>query len=74
MQKPTLDVILDKAGGDLAVAFHLKVHQFTVTRWRTTGIPAKRWRELMDLYQSTCGGRLTLDDLMAANERTKQSA
>lgn len=77
--KQTVEDIIKKCGGDMAVAFRIGRHQVTIYKWREMGIPAKCWRGVIDLYRETCGGRLTPEDILsanelAANERMKRSA
>ena len=43
------------AGGSLCIAQALKRNQWTVDRWKTTGIPLKHWETLINLYDITAG-------------------
>jgi hypothetical protein len=49
----TLEDIYNVARGAAQMAADLGVHQFTVERWRRTGIPLKYWELLIKLYALT---------------------
>ena len=44
--------IIEMCGGDLAVAFHLNLHQQTIKRWTKTYVPKKYRRPLAALAGS----------------------
>lgn len=53
MNKSILEII-DRAGGDLMVAYTLALHQQTVKRWAIRGgIPSKYWRRISELGGGT---------------------
>ena len=41
------------AGGDAAIAASLKVHQVSISRWKSCGIPVDYWKKLNELYDIT---------------------
>lgn len=40
--------IIEKAGGELALAMRFKLHQTSVSNWKKKGIPEKYWKEIID--------------------------
>lgn len=67
--KAAIDNILEKAGGDIAVSYHLTLShkknltQFALRQWRVRGIPEIYWLELsrmsglsVDVIFQACGG------------------
>lgn len=49
-QLKTIQDLFDLAGNCQRIAADLNVHQYTVERWRKTGIPAKYHEILAELY------------------------
>jgi hypothetical protein len=58
--KMSIEEIIFQCGGDLAVAYRVRVHQQTVRRWATAGrIPRKYWHDIVKL----CGEGCSIRDL-----------
>lgn len=49
MVKKVFEVI-ENAGGSLKLAYELKLHQYTVERWKKHGIPIRYWEHLEKKY------------------------
>lgn len=45
--------LYDLAGSATQIAADLKIHQYTVERWKISGIPLKYWDSLADHYGAT---------------------
>jgi hypothetical protein len=67
--KAAIDNIIEKAGGDIAVSYHLttkhsrSISQFALRQWRSRGIPEDYWLDLsamsglsVDVIFQACGG------------------
>jgi len=45
--------LYELAGSAVQIAADLKIHQYTVERWKLTGVPVKYWQALIDKYGAT---------------------
>lgn len=64
----TITEIIEAAGGDLEVAYHLgPMHTHTVERWPKSGIPKKHWDGIIDLAAAR-GVTITVQDIWNANK------
>lgn len=51
----TVGEFIEHIGGSLKLAAKFNIHQYTVDRWRKTGIPQKYWEALGKSYKVTPG-------------------
>ena len=61
-----LETIYKRLGGPIQVAVELKLHQWTVERWRVQGIPQKHWDYITKKLKD-----VTVSDIYAINKKIK---
>lgn len=56
----TVGEFIEHIGGSLKLAVKFNVNQYTVDRWRNTGIPQKYWDALSKSYKISFGELYTM--------------
>ena len=64
----SLQELFELCGGASKIAFEIGIHQFSVERWRKTGIPAKHWPVLFRLSDATPAEVYSLNKKILANK------
>lgn len=61
----TIQELFDRAGGAWKLAGEIGVHQWTIERWKKSGIPFKHWETLEKKY------KVSANDLAEMSRKAK---